>query len=60
MSMITNYNSNKNFIYITNFSIDNFILYITYQALDYSFTYDNITIPLPSLQNYPFNFKILP
>ena len=60
MSMITNYNSNKNFIYITNFSIDNFIIYITYQALDYSFTYDNITIPLPSLQNYPFNFKILP
>ena len=60
ISMITNYNQNKNFIYITNFSLEEFCLYITYQALDYSFTFENLTIPLPSIQNYPFIFKINP
>ena len=60
ISMITNYNQNKNFIYITNFSLEEFCIYITYQALDYSFTFENLTIPLPSIQNYPFIFKINP
>ena len=60
ISIITNYNQNKNFIYITNFSLEEFCIYITYQALDYSFTFEKLTIPLPSIQNYPFIFKINP
>ena len=49
----------KNFIYITKFILNQFDVYLTYHSKEISFKYDNITIPIPELDNYLYtNSKI--
>ena len=48
---------NKQFIYITNFILNEFNIYLTYESVDYSFSFEDLTIPLPSIKNYYFKFN---
>ena len=49
----------KNFIYITKFVLNQFDVYLTYHSKEISFKYENITIPIPELDNYLYtNSKI--
>ena len=59
ISDFTNINENKNkqFIYITNFILNEFNIYLTYESVDYSFSFEGLTIPLPSIKNYYFKFN---
>jgi hypothetical protein len=48
---------NKQFIYITNFILNEFIIYLTYESVDYSFSFEGITIPIPNIKDYSFKIN---